>query len=280
MAGQLTDGAFVSIGERLQIRLRTGDRPRGSGFKAIYRTVNGDQEKRILMLNNNSSGVLLHLNYPAVAPSGIDFIQHLVAPLGYVILLELHGVRLGESGCQSLGRLEIVDNYADSNGTTWKLCRSEERGIIDLPSAPLSITSYLNTLHVRQIDMDAVLNGSLRVQPDSGYKVKLVRQRDARVESCEPNPCLHEGRCLTFGSGINRGRCQCTGQWTGLMCALTVCELEPCVFGECSVTSNGGYRCRCQTGYTGPTCDQKQRPCEGNPCESRGDCIGKHLIIY
>lgn len=273
MSGHLTDGAFLSVGERLQIRLRTGDRPRGSGFRAIYRTINLDLSKRVIKLENSTSGILYYLNYPAFAPSDIDYVQHFVAPLGHVILLELNGVKLEAGGCPTPGRLEVIDNYADTNGTIWNLCKSKERGVEqDIIPAPLSITSYLNTLHIRQIDMGAILNGTLRVQPDPGYKVKLVQQRDNRVESCEPNPCLHGGRC--FSSGV-KGRCQCPGQWTGLVCALTVCELAPCVFGECSVTNNGGYKCKCQSGYTGPTCDLKQRPCEGNPCESRGDCIGK-----
>lgn len=60
-----------------------------------------------------------------------------------------------------------------------------------------------------------------------------------------------------------------------MFCALTLCELEPCVFGHCTLTANG-YRCQCQPGYIGVTCEQKQRPCEGNPCEGRGDCIGKY----
>lgn len=53
-----------------------------------------------------------------------------------------------------------------------------------------------------------------------------------------------------------------------------MCELEPCVFGRCELTQKG-YRCHCQSGYTGETCEQKQRPCESNPCESRGDCIDR-----
>ncbi|GLV32030.1 weary [Carabus blaptoides fortunei] len=51
-----------------------------------------------------------------------------------------------------------------------------------------------------------------------------------------------------------------------------MCELEPCVFGQCTLTAVS-FRCHCQTGYTGGTCEQKQRPCEGNPCEGRGECI-------
>lgn len=273
VAGQLTDGAFVSIGERLQVRLRTGDHPRGTGFKALYHTVAHSQEQRVIMLENNTIGTILHLNYPAFAPSGVDYLQRLIAPVGHVIVLELHGVRLATGGCPSLGVLEIIDNYADSNGTTWRLCGSEARGVEqDLSPAPLSITSYLNTVNIRQTNGGTVLVGQVRVLTDPGYKVKLVQVRDTRVESCEPNPCLNEGRCVSSGT---RGRCRCPGQWTGLMCGLSVCELAPCVFGECLVLASGGYRCKCRQGYKGPVCDQRQKPCDDNPCESRGDCIGK-----
>lgn len=36
--GHLTDGAYLSVGERLHVRLRTAGKPRGIGFKAAYRT--------------------------------------------------------------------------------------------------------------------------------------------------------------------------------------------------------------------------------------------------
>lgn len=58
----------------------------------------------------------------------------------------------------------------------------------------------------------------------------------------------------------------------GIFCALTKCELEPCVFGTCQLT-NSSYKCHCKSGYIGPTCEQKRKPCEGNPCENRGECI-------
>jgi hypothetical protein len=38
--GHLTDGAYLSAGERLHVRLRTADKPGGTGFKAAYRTGN------------------------------------------------------------------------------------------------------------------------------------------------------------------------------------------------------------------------------------------------
>ncbi|GLG96838.1 Putative CTL10 isoform A, partial [Gryllus bimaculatus] len=55
-----------------------------------------------------------------------------------------------------------------------------------------------------------------------------------------------------------------------MFCALTLCEQEPCLFGQCQLTATG-YRCHCQPGYTGANCEQKQRPCADNPCEGRGE---------
>lgn len=37
---QLNDGIFVSYLNRIQIRLRTGDKPRGNGFQLLYKTSN------------------------------------------------------------------------------------------------------------------------------------------------------------------------------------------------------------------------------------------------
>lgn len=216
VAGQLTDGAFVSTGERLQLRLRTADRPSGVGFQALYKTVNGIQEQRIIDLINISSGILLHLNYPNPPPTQIDFLQHLVAPLGNVILLELYHVKFAENGCApGEGYIEVVDNYADSNGTSWRLCHDNSPEVETQPPATLSITSYLNTLYVRQRGglTGVPLNGSLRVQSDVNYKIKLLRQQESLVETCNPNPCQNQGKCISNG---NKKICQCTGHFTGL----------------------------------------------------------------
>lgn len=34
----LSDGVFLSMGERIQLWLKTGDSPRGKGFRAVYKS--------------------------------------------------------------------------------------------------------------------------------------------------------------------------------------------------------------------------------------------------
>ncbi|GAB0092216.1 C-type lectin-like [Sergentomyia squamirostris] len=281
----LNDGVFLSAFEKLKVILRTGLKPKGRGFKATYKTTGYPvvTEERMINLNNVSSGTLLHLNYPLPSPPDVDFIQHLMVPLGEVITLELHGVTIGDGGNCSYGStLEVYDNYADNNGTVWVVC-SMETGTTQHPQSgnrqksypPVFITSYLNTLHIRQhtkMGADTVsLNATIKIHPDTDYKPKLA-SKETWVESCLPNPCKFGGKCITSGSNK---RCQCRGHHSGRFCGLTICDFDPCIFGQCELTTNN-FRCNCLPGYKGETCDQKQKPCSDNPCQGRGDCFEKN----
>lgn len=108
--------------------------------------------------------------------------------------------------------VQIYDNYADSNGTYWHLCEihihsDDESEVpqlqnVQLPNlnsmniantdsqtqlpqwmmpSPVHITSYLNTLHVRQIteigSAAVQLNATIRVQPGA----VLFRFRNVRL---------------------------------------------------------------------------------------------------
>ncbi|XP_055586798.1 uncharacterized protein LOC129739391 isoform X3 [Uranotaenia lowii] len=287
----VNDGVFMSRGERLVVRLKTGTLPRGKGFHATFKTLSSALEQRTLDLTNRTAGGnLYHLNYPQSAPFEVDFIQHLIAPLGEVILLELHGVGFSEHGCHKTGFIEIYDNYADKNGTLWHLCElnhvnastskaySAEYKLIEnnlAKPAPIYITSYLNTLHIRQRNVQGMglkLNATLRLQNDIGYKMKLITNDEEWVENCNPNPCQSGGKCIMQK---DRGICQCRGYFTGRFCGLTMCELEPCYFGKCELTQSS-FKCHCQPGYQGQRCDEKPKPCEDNPCEGRGECHPKN----
>lgn len=222
-------------------------------------------------------------------PDRINYTQHLVAPVGYVVFLEFFGVRFSDQPCSVLGNsssnnsttpatagsLEVFDSYADANGTGWTLCAA-------LPAnganavAPVHITSYLNTLHVRQLSGNVGgatvhLNASVRVIADLQYKRKLAAGGDT-VETCQPNPCRAGGRCVTASTAGSR--CVCAGHFTGRFCALTACEMEPCMYGKCQLTATG-FKCVCQEGYVGRTCERKQPPCAQNPCEGRGECFNR-----
>lgn len=161
-------------------------------------------------------------------------------------------------------------------------------------AAPIYIISYLNTLHVRQKSFreNIKLNATVRLQTDINYKMKLISTEDW-VETCDPNPCQFGGKCLTSDE---KKVCQCRGHYAGRsvaiissvsllgfffcfrFCRLNLCEFEPCLFGKCELTTNS-FKCHCQPGYSGRLCDQKQKPCAENPCESRGECFEKNGVF-
>lgn len=166
--------------------------------------------------------------------------------------------------------VQIFDKYAEKNGTFWLLCPLNKNvdgaKVIqkrDTSSSVIFITSYLNTIHVRQrsaVSGLGLLNATVRVQPgmksmmtsvgyssfhdfilscvskDLNYKLKLISTTDDWVESCQPNPCQFKGKCISSGT---KQMCQCKGHFTGRFCGLTMCELDPCVFGQCELTSSG-----------------------------------------
>ncbi|KAJ9597354.1 hypothetical protein L9F63_011794 [Diploptera punctata] len=266
----------------MHVRLRTADRPRGIGFKAVYRTVAQVHEERQIDLRNVTVGTLLHLNYPKSPPPHVEFVQHLTAPVGHVIMLELYNMVTSESrSCpDGAGIIEVTDNYADSNGTWWFLCKTNPDTRGQLGSSTLTITSYFNTLYIRQRSGAAgvQLNATVKIYPENcAYRIKLVRgSEDSSVESCYPNPCLNGGKCIN--SGLRRS-CQCTSHFTGMFCALTLCDMQPCAFGQCKLTPTS-YACTCSPSYTGSNCEQKLRPCTDNPCEGRGECFEKGDTFY
>lgn len=66
-----------------------------------------ERRERIINLTSNDTGYLYQLNYPHDMAENVDFTQHLVAPFGHNILLELHGVEFTENGCQDNNLLEV-----------------------------------------------------------------------------------------------------------------------------------------------------------------------------
>ena len=42
--------------------------------------------------------------------------------------------------------------------------------------------------------------------------------------------------------------------------------------GECNVTSNGGFKCSCESGWTGDHCERKVNYCRNATCANGGVC--------
>lgn len=103
----LNEGVFVSFSNQISLRYTTGEVPRGRGFRAFYKTKAENIKSRFIYLNTNETGRLLRLNYPQYLAGNIDFTQHLIAPLGYVINLELYGVEFSDRGCSDHSVLEV-----------------------------------------------------------------------------------------------------------------------------------------------------------------------------
>lgn len=137
------------------------------------------KEEREIELHNASSGILLHLNHPTPMPSGVDFMQHLIAPVGHVIFLELYNLTVNNGSCSG-GQIEIRDKYADTNGTEWYLCES-----LDPAASVFAVTSYLNSIHVNQNTGSGTirLNGSFHIQQGkSCYKIPETRSSIVRIK--------------------------------------------------------------------------------------------------
>jgi len=80
------------------------------------------------------------------------------------------------------------------------------------------------------------------------------------VTDCEPcvnNPCQNAGTCQeTFKPpGFI---CQCRNDFKGRTCDgyKKGCHAGACVNGRCVNLDDGGYKCVCTVGFTGPKCEQ------------------------
>ena len=73
-------------------------------------------EHRIVNLSNSTFGRVYHLNYPHPKgmPESIDYTQHLIAPSGDVISIELRGAQFTENGCNDSAVIEVCSSCSYS----------------------------------------------------------------------------------------------------------------------------------------------------------------------
>lgn len=81
-------------------------------------------ENRIIRLSNVSNGQIHHLNYPQILPPNVDFNQHLIAPLGDVISIELYGLQFAKNDsteCDGSNIIEVLKIHHISSGFCIKI---------------------------------------------------------------------------------------------------------------------------------------------------------------
>ncbi|XP_072262975.1 slit homolog 2 protein [Pyxicephalus adspersus] len=67
---------------------------------------------------------------------------------------------------------------------------------------------------------------------------------------------------------------------TGIVPGCEPCHKQLCVHGTCQVTSQSGFTCECEGGWSGPLCDQQSNdPCLGNKCV-HGTCLPINAFSY
>ncbi|PAV55847.1 hypothetical protein WR25_24942 isoform B [Diploscapter pachys] len=110
---------------------------------------------------------------------------------------------------------------------------------------------------------------------------------ETNINECDQTECLH-GHCV---DGIGEASCECDQGWQGSRCdqpteecqdsdseecktlrANDSCASRPCLHGICRPTETNQFKCKCELGYTGPTCSQMVDHCQADSCSLNGKC--------
>ncbi|XP_012062648.1 PREDICTED: cubilin [Atta cephalotes] len=93
------------------------------------------------------------------------------------------------------------------------------------------------------------------------------------LATCTENPSLTSSYVLCrcppdyVGNGMGPNGCQLAD-----VSLNTACSSNPCVHGTCVPNGANGFTCRCNSGYSGLTCNVPIDPCTPNPCRNSGIC--------
>ncbi len=88
---------------------------------------------------------------------------------------------------------------------------------------------------------------------------------------CSKVDCMNNGQCIKKRTLAYE--CTCASAYTGLLCDQTkalTCQSQSCIYGFCSLNTNGQFACTCNTqGYEGTFCEiEKCSPkCQNGYCD-------------
>ncbi|XP_035389436.1 hyaluronan-binding protein 2-like [Electrophorus electricus] len=98
-----------------------------------------------------------------------------------------------------------------------------------------------------------------------------------KTYKCNPNPCEHNGMCVTGAAGTLK--CSCPWPFRGKKCQdiEKVCKNVTCGRGECvRIMTEPFYECKCKAPYRPPSC-RTPSACAPSPCLNGGTCVKGRL---
>ncbi|XP_023228019.1 cubilin-like [Centruroides sculpturatus] len=252
---------------RLNFHSDKGSRFGYTGYNVTYQVLKRDSSvQSILTLPIDSEGIIASLNYPLPSPIGINYTQRIVAPIGYNIQLKLLSNQTLVGDC-SRGEVRLEDAYTE-NVTSVSLCQTENK------NGKVKFLSTLNSMFILSSTTPQFYAPfyiiKFKTFIDTQFVSKTLFFPSSYVDACIPNPCQHEGICVTNEDFTSY--CNCQGQFTGLFCHIQWCDLQPCgEHGYCNLTESS-YICECEPKFTGEHCTEPVAPCNPNPCQN-GECL-------
>ena len=228
----------------------------------IKLTFNPAQPNGLLLFNSLSKGNFSDYVSLAIINSHIVYRYNLgsgdaeIASVSPVSLNEWHSVtitRLGKAGSLTVDSEDSVNGESPGAFTGLNL------------GDALWLGGYRHFINISAFTgVDKGLHGSISSLIINNKTVDLVldavsglRVGEYNSSSCEGNPCLNGGTCVTEGGSFV---CQCPPSHEGVLCASDVdhCGSSPCLNGgTCLEFANGtGYSCYCPYGYGGEFCNQ------------------------
>uniref|UniRef100_T1J517 Cubilin n=1 Tax=Strigamia maritima TaxID=126957 RepID=T1J517_STRMM len=263
---------FLSFSDYIKVFFHSDSTETHLGYLAFFKIVEKLETTRIIYIQTNQSGTVPALNLLLSTPSNVSMTNKLIAPLGYIIHLQISQVLFNPSSdfytsCPR-GVIQIEDAFRLLSKPT-NLCAMQN----DALGEQVTFISYFNTIYVRQLTFNLEMIGfdvSFSLSKDFEFvnKTLALDKVENVLGFCDPNPCLHDGIC---NSTNGTSRCMCKGYHTGLFCHLTKCDLNPCIFGTCNLTHDD-FRCVCNESYGGRLCEKYLGVCASRPCGDGGKC--------
>lgn len=91
------------------------------------------------------------------------------------------------------------------------------------------------------------------------------------IYECDPNPCQNAGRCI---DEVNGFKCVCESGFTGRYCDTNIndCSQNPCHNNGTCIDRVNDFQCRCVPGFMGELCETNIDDCAMRPCANGAAC--------